>query len=121
MPRQIRTSSDRFPINLLLEYENNLDAKDHPQAPTGNGVVLTDLGKQSHTYLADISLGPTKNKNDFQDGYAWLREEQDAAIASFAESHQRARPPTFCRIAGTRYGNCGPTPWPAIPSDTGAS
>jgi len=87
---QIRTGSDRWPINLLLEYENNLDAKDHPLAATGNGVVLTGLGKQSHTYLADISLGQTKNKNDIQVGYAWLREEQDAAIASFAESDQRA-------------------------------
>jgi Putative porin len=87
---QIRTGSDRFPINLLLEYENNLDAKDHPLAATGNGVVLTSLGKQSHTYLADISVGQTKNKNDIQIGYAWLREEQDAALASFAESDQRA-------------------------------
>lgn len=87
---QIRTGSDRRPINLLLEYEDNLDAKDHPLAATGNGVVLTGLGKQSHTYLADISLGQTKNKNDIQVGYAWLREEQDAAIASFAESDQRA-------------------------------
>jgi hypothetical protein len=87
---QIRTGSDRLPINLLLEYENNLDAKDHPLAATGNGVVLTGLGKQSQTYLADISLGQTKNKNDIQVGYAWLREEQDAAIASFAESDQRA-------------------------------
>jgi hypothetical protein len=87
---QIRTGSDRWPINLLLEFENNLDAKDHPLAATGNGVVLTGLGKQSHTYLADISLGQTKNKNDIQVGYAWLREEQDAAIASFAESDQRA-------------------------------
>ena len=32
---QIRTSSDRFPINLLLEYENNLDAKDHPLVANG--------------------------------------------------------------------------------------
>jgi Putative porin len=87
---QIRTGSDRLPINLLLEYENNLDAKDHPLAATGNGVILTGLGKQSHTYLADISLGQTKNKNDIQVGYAWLREEQDATIASFAESDQRA-------------------------------
>ena len=87
---QIRTGSDRWPINLLLEYENNLEAKDHPLAATGDGVVLTGLGKQSHTYLADISLGQTKNKNDIQVGYAWLREEQDAAIASFAESDQRA-------------------------------
>jgi len=87
---QIKTGADRFPINLLLEYENNLDAKNHPLAASGNGVVLTGLGKQSHTYLADISLGQTKNKNDIQIGYAWLREEQDAALASFAESDQRA-------------------------------
>lgn len=85
---QIKTGWDRLPLNLLLEYENNLDAKDHPLSSTG--AVLTDLGKQSHTYLADVSLGQTKNKNDIQIGYAWLREEQDAAIASFAESDQRA-------------------------------
>ena len=87
---QIRTGSERLPINLLLEFENNLDAKDHPLAAAGNGVVLAGLGKQSHTYLADISLGRTRNKNDIQLGYAWLREEQDAAISSFAESDQRA-------------------------------
>ena len=85
---QIKTNSDRWPINLLLEYENNLDAKDHPLSPTG--AVLSSLGKQSHTYLADVSIGQTRNKNDIQVGYAWLREEQDAAIASFAESDQRA-------------------------------
>lgn len=85
---QVRTGWDRLPLNLLLEYEDNLDAKDHPLDASGN--VLSSLGKQSHTYLADISLGQTKNKNDIQVGYAWLREEQDAALASFAESDQRA-------------------------------
>jgi hypothetical protein len=85
---QVRTGWERLPINLLLEYENNLDAKDHPLDPSGN--VLASLGKQSHTYLVDVSLGQTKNKNDIQIGYAWLREEQDAALASFAESDQRA-------------------------------
>lgn len=85
---KITTGWDRLPINLLLEYENNLDAKDHPL--DSKGKALNSLGKQSHTYLADISLGQTKNKNDIQVGYAWLREEQDAALASFAESDQRA-------------------------------
>ena len=46
---QIKTGWDRLPVNVLLEYENNLDAKDHPLDPSGN--VLTSLGKQSHTYL----------------------------------------------------------------------
>jgi len=85
---QIKTGWKRFPINALLEYEQNLDAAAHPLDAAGN--VLTDLGSQNKTLLADVSIGQTKNKNDFQLGYAWLREAQDAAIASFAESDQRA-------------------------------
>jgi hypothetical protein len=38
----------------------------------------------------DISLGQMRNRNDFQFGYAFEREEQDAIISSFAESEQRA-------------------------------
>jgi hypothetical protein len=85
---QIKTGIARLPLNLLLEYEDNLSAKDHPLDPAG--LELTNLGKQSHAYLAEISLGQSKNKNDFQVGYAWARQEQDSAIASFVESDQRA-------------------------------
>jgi hypothetical protein len=48
------------------------------------------LGSQAHAYLADVSLGQTKNKNDIQFGYAWVRQEQDSVISSFNESDQRA-------------------------------
>jgi len=104
-----KTPSARFPLNLLLEYENNLNASDHPftadarsgcvgdggtppviSCTTSQPAVNTSLGKQSHTYLVDFSIGQQKNKGDLQVGYAFLREEQDAAIASFAESDQRA-------------------------------
>jgi hypothetical protein len=85
---QINTGYSRLPLNLVLEYENNLNAKDHPLDSSGN--ILTSLGKQSHAYFVDVSLGQTKNKNDVQFGYAWLRHEQDASIASFTESDQRA-------------------------------
>ncbi|PYX56886.1 MAG: hypothetical protein DMG73_14405 [Acidobacteria bacterium] len=85
---QIKTGSSRLPLNVLLEYEDNLAAKEHPIDFTGN--LATNLGKQSHVYLADISVGQVKNKNDFQIGYAYLRQEQDSALASFAESDQRA-------------------------------
>ena len=85
---QIKTGLSRLPLNLLLEYENNLNAKEHPIDFTG--ALATNLGKQSHVYLADISLGQVKNKGDLQFGYAWLRQEQDSVIASFAESDQRA-------------------------------
>ena len=84
---QIKTKWSRFPINLLLDYENNLNAADHPLDAKGNP---TNLGKQSHGYLVDVSLGQTKNRNDLQFGYAFEREEQDAIISSFAESETRA-------------------------------
>jgi len=66
----------------FFEYENNLNAADHPLDAKGNP---TNLGKQSHGYLADFSLGGVKNRNDVQFGYAFEREEQDAIISSFAE------------------------------------
>jgi len=85
---QLKTGAERFPLNLILEYEDNLNAAQHPL--NSKGVVLTSLGSQSHAYLADISLGQAKNKNDFQFGYSFWRLEQDAIIASWAESDQRA-------------------------------
>jgi hypothetical protein len=92
---QFKTGKDRLPINLLLEYEDNLNAAKHPYDYTATGVGSTStpnasLGKQSHAYMADISVGQQKKKNDFQIGYAFLREEQDAAIASWGESDQRS-------------------------------
>jgi hypothetical protein len=84
----IKTSSVRWPVNLLVEFEDNLDAQPHPLSSTG--AVLTGLGSQNKEYGADFSVGRTANKNDIQIGYAWLRQEQDSAIASFAESDQRA-------------------------------
>jgi hypothetical protein len=85
---KIKTPWKRLPANLLLEYQNNLNAAEHPVDSSGN--VLTDLGKQAHTYQVDFSLGQVKNTNDLQFGYGWWRVEQDAALASFLESEQRA-------------------------------
>jgi putative porin len=85
---QIKTGHDRWPVNVLLEFEDNLGATDHPISSAGQ--VLTGLGKQNHAYMADVSLGQQKNKGDLQVGYAWLRQEQESVIASFNESDQRA-------------------------------
>jgi hypothetical protein len=85
---QIQTPAKRLPLNLLVEFEENLDAEAHPL--NSKGTVQANLGSQNKEYGADFSLGQTKNKNDVQFGYAWYREEQDAAIASFVESDQRA-------------------------------
>jgi len=91
---QFKTPFKRLPLNVVVEYENNLDAVAHPQTnpdpTTGLTTVLTNLGKQSKAYYGDISVGQTAHKGDIQVGYAWLRQEQDSAIASFVESDQRA-------------------------------
>ena len=88
LPNQIQTGLTRLPINVLLEFLDNLDAENHPLST--KGTVLTHLGSQNKEYGVDASVGQVKNKNDIQIGYAWYREEQDAAIASFVESDQRA-------------------------------
>lgn len=84
---QIKTGLSHLPLNVLLEYENNLNAAAHPLDAKGNP---TTLGSQSHAYLFDVSLGQSKNKNDVIFGYAFERQEQDSILSSFAESDQRA-------------------------------
>jgi hypothetical protein len=85
---QIKTGISRLPVNLLVEFLDNLDAEDHPLNTKGK--VLDNLGSQNKEYGFDFSFGQVKIKKDIQFGYAWYREEQDAAIASFVESDQRA-------------------------------
>jgi Putative porin len=86
----VKTGINRLPFNLLLEAEQNLRAAGHPVDRTVNALVSTSVGRQSHAYLIDASIGQVKNRHDFQVGYAFLRQEQDSVIASFAESDQRA-------------------------------
>jgi TolA-binding protein len=85
---QIRTGFERLPVNVLLEFLDNLDAEAHPLDTKGK--ILSNLGSQNKEYGFDFSVGQVKNKNDIQLGFSWYREEQDAAIASFVESDQRA-------------------------------
>ena len=87
---QIATGASRFPINLLLEFEENLDAVAHPLSAAGGNPELTNLGSQNKEYGGDINVGQTVKKNDLQFGYAWYRQEQDSVLASIAESDQRA-------------------------------
>jgi len=54
---QFKTGNDRFPVNLVLEYENNLNAADHPLDAVSNP---TNLGKQSHGYLVDCQPRPSE-------------------------------------------------------------
>ena len=85
---QLKTGLSRFPLNLLLEYENNLKAARHPLDTAGN--AITSIGSQGQAYLGEISIGQIKNKNDLQFGYGFWRSGQDSILATFSESEQRA-------------------------------
>ncbi len=84
---QIKTGVARLPFNLMAEFEQNLNAHANPFDAAGN---VTNLGKQDKAYGFDASFGQALKKGDFQFGYSWWRIEQDAIIASFGESDQRA-------------------------------
>ncbi len=85
---QLKTGLSRFPLNLVLEYEDNLKAAEHPLDSKGN--VITSIGSQNRAYLGEISVGQIKNRNDLQFGYGFWRSGQDSILATFSESEQRA-------------------------------
>jgi TolA-binding protein len=85
---QLKTGLSRFPLNLMLEYENNLKAASRPLDSKGN--VITSIGSQNQAYLGEISIGQVKNRNDLQFGYGFWRSGQDSILATFSESEQRA-------------------------------
>jgi hypothetical protein len=88
LANEIKTGIPRFPVNVILEFQNNIDAAEHPLDTKGN--LIPSLGSQGKGYMADINIGQLKNKNDFQIGYGFWRQGQDAFLATFAESEQRA-------------------------------
>jgi hypothetical protein len=70
----INTGSDRFPLRLLAEYEQNLRAN--------NG--------EDRAYWLEATVGRQRDKLDVQFGYSWARIEQDAVISQFNDSDMRA-------------------------------
>lgn len=95
-----KTPFEKFPVNLTVQYLTNLNAAiRNPRAVTvANPLGLANPSRpcgvnctpESHLYYAEISVGQQRNKGDFQIGYDWHRHEQDATIASFNDSDQRA-------------------------------
>src|SRR5450755_3565864 len=63
---QVKTGLSRFPLNLLLEYENNRKGAAHPL--DSKGKVISSIGSQGQAYLGEISIGQLKSRNDLQFG-----------------------------------------------------
>jgi hypothetical protein len=86
-----KTWSERFPLYVIGEYEQNLDA--------GPSLLATGVGAcfgkpcwtpQDKAYAVEIGMGQQKNQGDWQFGYEWRRQEADSVLSSFVESDQRA-------------------------------
>jgi len=76
----IKTNWVKFPVRVLLEYEQNLRAV--PSVTTGT--------PQDKAYWLEGSIGQLRDRNDLQFGYSFARVEQDSVISQFNESDMRA-------------------------------
>jgi hypothetical protein len=76
----IKTNWVRFPVRVLLEYEQNLRAATNPTTGT----------PQDKAYWFEGSIGQLRERNDLQFGYSFARVDQDALISQFNESDMRA-------------------------------
>jgi len=75
----VKTGIAKLPLNVLFEWEKNLRA---------DSSLTRDGKKHDSLYHIEASLGQLKNKGDIQFGYSYSHTEQDAIIASYAESDQ---------------------------------
>lgn len=76
----VKTPWKRFPWGISGEFEQNLNAV--ASAVTGTS--------QDKSYGITTTFGQQKDRGDFQLSYSWYRQEQDAVIAAFNQSDQRA-------------------------------
>ena len=85
----IDTGRPRWPLNVTLNFVNNMRAQTIIQngtaAPTG-----TAHNRERSAYLASFQWGRLSEKKDVQFGYIYTRIERDAVIGAFTESDMRA-------------------------------
>ena len=54
LQNEVKTGLKQFPFNLILEFQDNLDAAAHPLDTTGK--AIPSLGSQGEGYLGEASL-----------------------------------------------------------------
>ncbi|MDR3763228.1 MAG: putative porin [Acidobacteriota bacterium] len=85
----IKTAKANLPVNVMFEFEQNLGANASTGGLSGTTAKTAAENKKRNTLIVlDASVGQQKAKGDFQVGYSFIRSEQDAVLASFAESDQ---------------------------------
>jgi hypothetical protein len=85
----INTGSSRWPVNLTLDFNNNVRATRVIQMGTASPTGQTDNPERS-AYWAEFQIGRQQEQKDWQFGYIFTRIERDALITAFNESDLRA-------------------------------
>jgi len=88
----IRTNSSRWPVMLQFNYANNTRACTNR---TAAGAPIATTGpacdpKARDAYWAEVQLGQTRERGDWQFGYTFMRIEREAVLAAFNFSDLRA-------------------------------
>ena len=88
----IRTHSSRWPLMLQFNYANNTKACTNR---TSAGAPIATTGpacdpKARDAYWAEVQVGQTRERGDWQFGYTFTRIEREAVLAAFNFSDLRA-------------------------------
>ena len=76
------THSKRFPVSLLFDFVTNTQTHDVVIAGPGGANVLLP-NHENNGFWAEVQVGKTRERGDFQLGYTFMRIEKDAVLTPF--------------------------------------
>ena len=79
------TRSKRWPVALIFDFVHNTQTHDVSVAGP-NGTTLFLNNNENNGYWAEIQAGRSKERGDWQLGYAFIRIEKDAVLTGFNAS-----------------------------------
>ena len=101
---QFQTPLPRLPVNVMVEFLDNLDAEDHPLGTKGQ--VLTNLGSQNKEYGFDFKRRPVE-KQERLPGWLFLvprgtgRRHRIIRRKRPESAHQHSAEPLLCSVEGS--------------------
>jgi hypothetical protein len=82
MARVELKNSNRFPVNIILNFVTNTQVHDVVVAgPSGADVVLPN--NERNGFWGEVQVGTTRKRGDMQFGYTFLRIQKDAVLTPF--------------------------------------
>ncbi len=76
------TRSKRFPVALILNFVTNTQTHNVVSAGA-NGANIIQRNRENNGYWAEVSVGKTAARGDYQFDYTFIRIEKDAVLTPF--------------------------------------